>query len=109
MIGHCSLRLIQPACELDVAWSGESIDKQTVRAVTELYQLTVPSKSRATFRAPFPAPTFAYCFYLLRTVLTGHATIDTLSETLLLKALAIVSTHAQLRSDLDDDEAIDEV
>ena len=44
LVGHVTLRLVKPACELDPAWSQEELDTATQRTVQLLFTHTVPQR-----------------------------------------------------------------
>ena len=77
MIANVTLRLCKPQCAMDPEWTSEAIKTQIKRAVSQLFETTVTPKTNRRSRLPtmdekaFPAPTFAYCFYLLKEVLKG--------------------------------------
>ena len=62
---------------MDPEWTREAIKTQIKRAVSQLFETTVTPKINRQSTLPtmddkaFPAPTFAYCFYLLKEVLKG--------------------------------------
>jgi len=44
LVGHVTLRLLKPDCELDPAWSQEDLDTMAQRTVLLLYTHTVPQR-----------------------------------------------------------------
>ena len=44
LVGHVTLRLVKPECELDEAWSQEDLDTATQRSVQLLHSHTVPHR-----------------------------------------------------------------
>ncbi|KAK1160013.1 hypothetical protein AOXY_G21506 [Acipenser oxyrinchus oxyrinchus] len=92
LVGHVTLRLLQPECELDEAWGQEELGAATVRAVHLLHSHTVQHSNVLS------APAFAFCFPFLKTVLTETTNDSEEQEDLLMQALQIINEHAQLRS-----------
>jgi len=110
-VAHCTLRLLNPECHLSSDWSAEPLNLQLSRAVSLLYTdsiaLSSSSSSLSSLQPPqqsgvsglLSAPTLAYCFPLLRAVVTSRKNSEQ-DESLLVKCLDILSTHAaKLRSD----------
>ena len=62
---------------MDPEWTSEAIKTQIKRAISQLFETTVTPKTNRQSTLPtmddkaFPAPTFAYCFYLFKEVLKG--------------------------------------
>uniref|UniRef100_A0A4W3H8T3 GCN1 activator of EIF2AK4 n=1 Tax=Callorhinchus milii TaxID=7868 RepID=A0A4W3H8T3_CALMI len=111
LIGHVTLRVLKPECCLDEAWGQEDVLTSTARAVCMLRSRTVPSRSGKVESdvKPLAAPAFAYCFPLLKVVLTDTVNDTEEKEGMLIQALQVISEHSQLRSAGDDvDELIDE-
>ena len=77
MMANVTLRLCKPHCAMDPEWTSEAIKTQIKRAISQLFETTVTPKADRQSSLPtmddkaFPAPTFAYCFYLLKEVLKG--------------------------------------
>ena len=104
-MAYSSLRLVEPACDLDEGWSQETLKTQASRVLNMLLELTTePPEGRNELLL---APSFAYCFYLLRGILLGE--VSHWGQELFLGALDIISAHAKLRAEKDDEEEIDEV
>nr|XP_014345196.1 PREDICTED: translational activator GCN1 [Latimeria chalumnae] len=100
LVGHVTLRLLKPECNLDEAWSQEELPVTTARAINLLHAQTVPnrgSKGGSGVR-PLSAPAFAFCFPLLKTVLMETTNDDEEKEKLLIQSLQITTEHAQLRA-----------
>ncbi len=76
MVANVTLRLLKPQCDLDPEWSSEPIQSQIKRAIAQLFDATVAAKRNHEIstgaKKAFAAPTFAYCFYLLKGVLKGE-------------------------------------
>lgn len=107
LVANSTLRLLEPNCTLPKNWSEEPLTRQATRAVDEIYGRTVsyklPGSGEKTTYDPFPAPTFAYMFYLLQSVLSGRKFRGgEFEETTKLNCLALVSSHASLRSSKKD-------
>ncbi|XP_039627562.1 eIF-2-alpha kinase activator GCN1 isoform X1 [Polypterus senegalus] len=100
LVGHVTLRLMKPACDLDERWCEEDLGKATVRAVNLLHSQTVVHRDvKGTSDAsPLAGPAFAFCFPFLKIILTETVNKDEEEEALLVKALQVISQHAQLRS-----------
>lgn len=79
--------------------------KQATRAIDEIYSRTVdyqpPGSSQETSYNPFSAPTFAYLFYLLQSILKGAK--SGFEDTAKLNCLSVISSHASLRSSEGDE------
>jgi len=124
LVAHCTLRLLNPECHLTSDWSAEPLHLQSSRAVTLVYSDSVsPSSSSSSSSSSqqagvsgllsaqqagvsglLPAPTLSYCFPLLRAVVTSHKKSEQ-GESLLVKCLDLLSTHAaKLCSDDPRDE-----
>uniref|UniRef100_A0A8C4T4N2 GCN1 activator of EIF2AK4 n=1 Tax=Erpetoichthys calabaricus TaxID=27687 RepID=A0A8C4T4N2_ERPCA len=100
LVGHVTLRLMKPECDLDERWCEEDLGKATVRAVNLLHSQTVVHRDvKGTSDAsPLAGPAFAFCFPFLKIILTETINKDEEEEALLVKALQVISQHAQLRS-----------
>lgn len=104
LVGHVTLRLVRPECELDEAWGQEDLDTATQRTVQLLHSHTVPhreGKSSVAHMAPLSAPAFAFCFPLLNTVLRESSASTEETEGMLVRALQVINEHAQLRAECD--------
>lgn len=44
LVGHVTLRLLEPECELDKAWQQEDMDKASQRTILLLHNHTVPHR-----------------------------------------------------------------
>lgn len=103
LVANSTLRLLEPQCTLPKNWSDEPLIRQATRAADEIYGRTVsyklPGSGEKTTYDPFPAPTFAYMFYLLQSVLSGRKFPQGgFEEATKLNCLAVISSHASLRS-----------
>ncbi|XP_072911784.1 stalled ribosome sensor GCN1 [Hemitrygon akajei] len=110
LVGNVTLRLVKPACRLDEAWCQEELLTATARAVCLLHSRTVPNRAGKVEAEvkPLTAPAFAYCFPLLKMVLTDTVNDSEEKEGMLIQALQIINEHAQLRSTTDSSQLIDE-
>ncbi|XP_062399503.1 stalled ribosome sensor GCN1 [Sardina pilchardus] len=109
LVGHVTLRLLKPECELDPAWDEEELTTATQRTVLMLYTYTVPQREGKTEVHPLSAPAFSFCFPLLQAVLSQSSGSSEETEFMMTRALQVLNQHAQLRSQLDDaDNLIDE-
>ncbi|XP_066545283.1 stalled ribosome sensor GCN1 isoform X2 [Amia ocellicauda] len=100
LLGHVTLRLLHPACELDEAWCQEELGVASCRAVELLHTHTVPHREGRTDREvhPLSGPAFSFCFPFLRAMLKDTPNDSEEAESVLVKALQVVQEHAQLRS-----------
>ncbi|KAK3540518.1 hypothetical protein QTP70_032734, partial [Hemibagrus guttatus] len=109
LVGHVTLRLLKPECELDPAWSQEDLNTATRRTIQLLHTQTVPHRESKTDVRPLSAPAFSFCFPLLQAILSINSGISEETELMLTHALQIIHTHSQLRSSSDaTDVLIDE-
>jgi len=98
LVAYATLRLLKPSCDLEGKWTEEPLRKQLERVIEQIHSETVSSRSGDQKEA-FSAPTFAYCFYLLRAVLqNGGASVGG-DEDVMVKALDVLEAHTKLRSD----------
>lgn len=44
LVGHVTLRLLKPACDLDEAWEQEDLDTAALRTILLLHSHTVPQR-----------------------------------------------------------------
>lgn len=109
LVGHVTLRLLKPECELDPAWSQEDLNTATHRTIQLLHTHTVPHREGKTDARPLSAPGFSFCFPLLQAILSRNSGTSEEVELMLTHVLQIIHTHSQLRSSSDaTDELIDE-
>uniref|UniRef100_A0A3P8W649 GCN1 activator of EIF2AK4 n=1 Tax=Cynoglossus semilaevis TaxID=244447 RepID=A0A3P8W649_CYNSE len=111
LVGHVTLRLLKPECDLDKAWEQEDLDTAIKRTVQLLHNYTVPTQrdSRMTDVAPLSAPAFSFCFPLLNIMLKDSSGSTTETENMMTKALQVINVHCQLRAETGvDDIVIDE-
>ncbi|XP_012704734.2 eIF-2-alpha kinase activator GCN1 isoform X1 [Fundulus heteroclitus] len=110
LVGHVTLRLLKPECDLDQAWDEEDLDTAANRTVLLLYDHTVPQREGKTADvAPLAAPAFSFCFPLLNAMLRESSGSTEEAESLMSRALQVINVHSQLRaSTASDDMAIDE-
>ncbi|XP_023197971.1 eIF-2-alpha kinase activator GCN1 isoform X2 [Xiphophorus maculatus] len=104
LVGHVTLRLLKPECDLDQEWDEEDLDTAAQRTVLLLYDHTVPQRE-----APLAAPAFSFCFPLLNAMLRESSGSTEETEGMMTRALQVVNVHAQLRAATEsDDITIDE-
>uniref|UniRef100_A0A668A0L7 GCN1 activator of EIF2AK4 n=1 Tax=Myripristis murdjan TaxID=586833 RepID=A0A668A0L7_9TELE len=112
LVGHVTLRLLKPECELDKAWGQEDLDTAAHRTVLLLHSHTVPqreAKAAGEDIAPLSAPAFSFCFPLLNAMLRESSGSTEETESMMTRALQVINEHAQLRADTDStDTLIDE-
>ncbi|PWA18464.1 hypothetical protein CCH79_00009914 [Gambusia affinis] len=108
LVGHVTLRLLKPECDLDQAWDEEDLDTAAQRTVLLLYDHTVPQRDGKA-AAPLAAPAFSFCFPLLNAMLRESSGSTEETEAMMTRALQVINVHAQLRAATDsDDLTIDE-
>jgi len=113
LISQCTLRLMRPECTLSSHWSAEPLAVQSKRSIESLHASTGPLVTKDQFtnqtlteHRPFCAPTFAYCFPLLRLMLVsdgGEHGVGGDEETAI-KCLIIIAEHARLRAKAGEQE-----
>ncbi|KAM3611156.1 uncharacterized protein V6R79_014354 [Siganus canaliculatus] len=110
LVGHVTLRLLKPECELDEAWGQEDLETAAHRTIQLLHNHTVPQReSKAADVAPLSAPAFSFCFPLLNAMLRESSGSTEEAENLMTRALQVVSEHCRLRAASNcDDIVIDE-
>ncbi|KAM9360287.1 stalled ribosome sensor GCN1 [Symphorus nematophorus] len=107
LVGHVTLRLLKPECDLDEAWGQEDLDTAAHRTVLQLHNHTVPQREAKTADvAPLSAPAFSFCFPLLNAMLRESSGSTEETENLMTRALQIINEHSQLRADTDSDDII---
>ncbi|XP_011307361.1 translational activator GCN1 [Fopius arisanus] len=91
LVGHVTLRQLNPQCDLDPAWEEEDLEKAIKRTLNCLHSTTVKEKKLLN------APAFCYVFsFISRTLTTSH------DEGILTQGLQIIQEHAKQRADFDD-------
>ncbi|XP_061586476.1 stalled ribosome sensor GCN1 [Cololabis saira] len=109
LVGHVTLRLLKPECDLDPAWEQEELDTATTRTVLLLHNHTVAQReSKTAEAAPLSAPAFSFCFPLLNATLRDVSESTEEAEVMMTRALQVINEHSQLRASPDIDVAIDE-
>uniref|UniRef100_A0A3Q3F6D5 GCN1 activator of EIF2AK4 n=1 Tax=Kryptolebias marmoratus TaxID=37003 RepID=A0A3Q3F6D5_KRYMA len=110
LVGHVTLRLLKPECDLDSAWGQEDLDTAAHRTVVLLHNHTVPQREdKPGDVAPLSAPAFSFCFPLLNASLRESSGSTEETENMMTRALQVVNVHSQLRASTDaSDFAIDE-
>ncbi|XP_054628453.1 eIF-2-alpha kinase activator GCN1 isoform X1 [Dunckerocampus dactyliophorus] len=109
LVGHVTLRLLKPHCDLDVAWEQEDLNKAVTRTILLLHNHTVPQREGKTSDVtPLSAPAFCFCFPLLNATLRESSGSTEETETLMTRSLQVINEHCQLRANTDEEAAIDE-
>ncbi|KAA8578930.1 hypothetical protein FQN60_017531 [Etheostoma spectabile] len=109
LVGHVTLRLLKPECDLDVAWEQEDLETAAHRTILLLHNHTVPQRDAKNDVAPLSAPAFSVCFPLLNAMLREFSGSTEETENMMTRALQVISVHCQLRAATEmDDLAIDE-
>ncbi|XP_061622693.1 stalled ribosome sensor GCN1 isoform X2 [Phyllopteryx taeniolatus] len=109
LVGHVTLRLLKPECDLDAAWEQEDLDKAVTRAIQLLHNHTVPQRDGKTSDvAPVSAPAFCFCFPLLNATLRQSSGSTEETESRMTRSLQVIHEHCQLRAKTDGAIAIDE-
>ncbi|CAG0888179.1 unnamed protein product [Darwinula stevensoni] len=89
-IGHVTLRLLGPRCDLDPEWEEEDLASAAGRVMASLHTYSVEQPE------DLDAPTFTYCFPFLNAALHRFAPQEL---DLTLKALKVMSMHCHLREE----------
>ncbi|XP_076367337.1 lethal (3) 80Fj isoform X2 [Tachypleus tridentatus] len=101
---YVTLRVLNPACQLDPAWLEEDLRNAVNRVVTYLHTVACgPRDKHTAFRRvhhTLEAPAFTYCFPLLRKTLLDQFTDPEVK----IQVLEIISEYAQLRVKSDDED-----
>ncbi|KAJ4427091.1 hypothetical protein ANN_24706 [Periplaneta americana] len=109
LIGHVTLRLQAPCCDLDGQWEDEELSIAVNRTITTLHKATVRPRRIAmnpdTSGSHLTAPAFCYVFPLLRSALLS--TLAKTDDALVTCCLQIISEHAQMRGGGEDDQGND--
>ncbi|XP_029296590.1 LOW QUALITY PROTEIN: eIF-2-alpha kinase activator GCN1 [Cottoperca gobio] len=108
LVGHVTLRLLKPECDLDEAWEQEDLDTAAQRTILLLHNHTVPQRDGKTDVAPLSAPAFSVCFPLLNAVVRESSDGMEEEEYLMIRALQVITEHSQLRAADSNDFLIDE-
>ncbi|KAM6931319.1 stalled ribosome sensor GCN1 [Xenentodon cancila] len=109
LVGHVTLRLLKPECDLDAAWGQENLDTAAHRTVLLLHNHTVAQReSKTTDVLPLSAPAFSFCFPLLNATLRDVSGSTDEAEMMMTRALQVINEHSQLRANADSDVVIDE-
>ncbi|KAM7392001.1 hypothetical protein PAMP_022644 [Pampus punctatissimus] len=108
LVGHVTLRLLKPECDLDKAWGQEDLDTAANRTVLLLHNHTVPQREGKTDVAPLSAPAFSVCFPLLNATLREFSGNGEETENTMTRSLQIINEHSQLRAETDDGITVDE-
>uniref|UniRef100_A0A1A7WWE1 GCN1 general control of amino-acid synthesis 1-like 1 n=1 Tax=Iconisemion striatum TaxID=60296 RepID=A0A1A7WWE1_9TELE len=110
LVGHVTLRLLKPECDLDPAWGQEDLDTAVHRTILLLHTHTVPQREgKPGDVAPLSAPAFSFCFPFLNVTLGESSGSTEETENIMSRALQVINVHSQLRAATDmDDSIIDE-
>uniref|UniRef100_A0AAQ4QL94 GCN1 activator of EIF2AK4 n=1 Tax=Gasterosteus aculeatus aculeatus TaxID=481459 RepID=A0AAQ4QL94_GASAC len=112
LVGHVTLRLLKPECDLDEAWEQEDLDTAAHRTILLLHNHTVPQRDAKNGEhnttAPLSAPAFSVCFPLLNAILRESSGSTEETEYKMIRALQIILEHSQLRAANSEDLVIDE-
>nr|XP_020454851.1 eIF-2-alpha kinase activator GCN1 isoform X2 [Monopterus albus] len=109
LVGHVTLRLLKPECDLDEAWGQEDLDTAAHRTILLLHSHTVPQREGKTGDvAPLSAPAFSFCFPLLNATLRESSGSTEEMENMMARALQVINEHSQLRANTESDDIIDE-
>ncbi|KAJ1530782.1 hypothetical protein ONE63_005633 [Megalurothrips usitatus] len=100
LVGHVTLRLHKPMCDLDEAWEDEKLESAVSRAINLLHKTTVRPRGDVSDESQeklliLSAPAFCYCFSLIRKALVFPAVKK--DEALMTKGIQIVSAHARMK------------
>uniref|UniRef100_A0AAQ6A345 TOG domain-containing protein n=1 Tax=Amphiprion ocellaris TaxID=80972 RepID=A0AAQ6A345_AMPOC len=110
LVGHVTLRLLKPECDLDKAWEQEDLDTAAHRTVMLLHNHTVPQREGKAGGehnvATLSAPAFSFCFPLLNATLRESSGSTEETENLMIRALQVINEHSQLRADTDSDDLV---
>ncbi|XP_052799821.1 eIF-2-alpha kinase activator GCN1-like [Mya arenaria] len=109
LLSNCTIRLLKPECGFHNQWCDEQLQKQATRVVNILFAESVPEHEDEYYESNkderkemYPAPCFAFMFYLLSSVLTANGVAVGRDEAVMGKALKLISTHAKMRNDSKD-------
>ncbi|GFG32063.1 hypothetical protein Cfor_06845 [Coptotermes formosanus] len=108
LIGHVTLRLQVPCCDLDARWEDEELSVAVHRSIITLHKATVRPRRAAgidTSQTCLTAPAFCYVFPLIRSALLS--TLAKADDSLVTLGLQIISEHAQMRGNPDNTEGRD--
>uniref|UniRef100_A0A8C1DR55 GCN1 activator of EIF2AK4 n=1 Tax=Cyprinus carpio carpio TaxID=630221 RepID=A0A8C1DR55_CYPCA len=102
LVGHVTLRQLKPECDLDPAWAQEDLNTATQRTISLLHTNTAPQRDGKTGAFVLSAPAFSFCFPLLQAVLSQSSGSSEETELMMIRALQVINTHAQLRAKSND-------
>uniref|UniRef100_A0A8C1NPH6 GCN1 activator of EIF2AK4 n=1 Tax=Cyprinus carpio TaxID=7962 RepID=A0A8C1NPH6_CYPCA len=101
LVGHVTLRQLKPECDLDPAWAQEDLNTATQRTISLLHTNTAPQRD-GSGAFVLSAPAFSFCFPLLQAVLSQSSGSSEETELMMIRALQVINTHAQLRAKSND-------
>lgn len=88
-------------------WTHESQSDQGSRVIQVLYDLSVPDINNPNKDSVlFPSSSFAFIYYLIRTILHSGGVIVDKNEGTLVRALKLIAAHAQTRKGDEDDSEL---
>ncbi|CAB1445303.1 unnamed protein product [Pleuronectes platessa] len=103
LVGHVTLRLLKPECDLDSAWEEEDLATAANRSVVLLHNQTVLQRESKSDVAPLSAPAFSFCFPLLNAMLRESSGSTEETESMMTKALQVLNEHCELRAETNID------
>ncbi|XP_060926868.1 stalled ribosome sensor GCN1 [Limanda limanda] len=106
LVGHVTLRLLKPECDLDSAWEQEALDTAANRSVVLLHNQTVLQRESKSDVAPLSAPAFSFCFPLLNAMLRESSGSTEETENMMTKALQVLNEHCELRAETNIDAIV---
>ncbi|XP_035021502.1 eIF-2-alpha kinase activator GCN1 [Hippoglossus stenolepis] len=106
LVGHVTLRLLKPECDLDSAWEEEDLDTAANRTVVLLHDQTVLQRESKNDVAPLSAPAFSFCFPLLNAMLRESSGSTEETENMMTKELQVLNEHCELRAETNIDAIV---
>lgn len=94
LLGNVTLRALKPHCDLNPAWEEEPLSEAMVRTIYEIPKLY-------EFPKTLNAPSFCYCFALLKCSLLEHS--GRKDDPFIATGLQIISEHAKMRGKTKED------
>lgn len=113
LISNATVRLLRPECDFLNEWLEEPHKQQAARIVDILYTQCVPEYSNSygdlennSEKSLYSATSFAFMFYFLNCVLMNNGEVVGKDESVMGKALRLISEHAQMRRSTDTDNSV---
>lgn len=100
LVGHGTVRVLEPLCPLAKEWTEEKQLPQTIRIVHRLYD-QLQTKTENNKPHTFPASTVAFFFHLLSAVLSNSHKLVKNDEAVQIESLKLIIAHAKIRSSPD--------